>query len=59
MYEYVYEHIAVDRFQNDLIHKKIIQEKAAEGYRYVGMIPTRITKSNSVLELDLVFEKKL
>ena len=59
MYEYVYEHIAVDRFQNDSIHKKIIQEKATEGYRYVGMIPTRITKSNSVLELDLVFEKKL
>lgn len=59
MYEYTYEHISIDRFQNDRIHKEIINEKAKNGFRYVGAIPTRISKSNVVLELDLVFEKEL
>ena len=33
MYEYTYEHISIDRFQNDRIHKEIINEKETKDSR--------------------------
>ncbi|MCR4760752.1 MAG: DUF4177 domain-containing protein [Oscillospiraceae bacterium] len=37
-------------------HRKIIQEYAAKGYRYVGYIPTELTDSGKIKFMDLVFE---
>jgi hypothetical protein len=37
-------------------HRKIIQEYAAKGYRYVGFIPTEISDAGKIKCMDLVFE---
>ena len=37
-------------------HRKIIDQKAAEGARYVGWFPVRQTSSGKTLEFDLIFE---
>lgn len=37
-------------------HRKIIDEYAEKGYRYVGYIPTRQGASGKIVEFDLVFE---
>lgn len=38
-------------------HRKIIDEYAAKGYRYVGYIPTKLEGYGMLSEMDLVFEK--
>ncbi len=55
-----YEYVQV--FINKLIgagsedHRKIIDEYAAKGYRYVGFIPTVISDYGKFKAIDLIFE---
>lgn len=37
-------------------HRKIIDEYAEKGYRYVGFIPTNITDGGLIVDIDLIFE---
>lgn len=38
-------------------HREIIKQYAANGWRYVGYIPTVMGPSGKILKLDLIFEK--
>lgn len=38
-------------------HREIILEKAAEGWRYVGYVPTTQRASGQIDAIDLVFER--
>lgn len=38
-------------------HRKIIDENAAQGWRYVGYIPTAFTSNGGSKEIDLIFER--
>lgn len=37
-------------------HRKIIEEYAKKGYRYVGFIPTVMSDYGKINDMDLVFE---
>ncbi len=37
-------------------HRKVIDEYAANGYRYVGYIPVYIDMNGKLKDLDLIFE---
>ncbi len=37
-------------------HREIIDELAAEGWRYVGYIPTMFSSEGGTKEVDLIFE---
>ena len=39
------------------VHRRIIDEKASLGYRYVGYVPTEISDYGKIKCLDLVFER--
>ena len=68
MYKYEYVTVSAEmegylaKF-NDVLslddYRKIIDEKAAEGWRYVGYIPTRESMKGYLRELDLIFEKEV
>lgn len=56
-YEYVnvtYEGICSSKLHE---HRKIIDRYAAEGWRYVGYIPTHEASYGQTCSIDLVFEK--
>ena len=56
-YEYVRiksEKIIGSKFEQ---HRKIIDEYAARGWRYVGYIPADINDYGKFRQLDLIFEK--
>lgn len=38
-------------------YQEIIDEKAKQGWRYVGYIPTKQRGTGHIQELDLIFEK--
>ena len=38
--------------------RPIIRRKAAEGWRYVGFIPTKQRGTGHIEEMDLIFEKE-
>lgn len=38
-------------------HRDIINDYAAKGYRYAGMIPTEISANGCIRRMDLIFEK--
>lgn len=38
-------------------HRGIIEQRAAQGWRYVGYMPTRFTSYGGVKEIDMIFEK--
>lgn len=40
-------------------HRKVIDEYAANGYRYAGYLPTRLGPSGKVIEMDLIFETEV
>ena len=40
-------------------HREVIEQHAAEGWRFVGSIPTKFTSNGSLKELDLIFEKEV
>ena len=37
-------------------HRKMIDEYAERGYRYVGFVPTYINEHGKIKEIDLIFE---
>lgn len=55
-YEYVEVHI--NRFigAGSTEHRKLIDEYASKGYRYVGFIPVNISDYGKIKDVDLVFE---
>ena len=40
-------------------YRSIIDERAANGWRYVGFIPTKQRGTGHTQELDLIFEKTI
>lgn len=61
MYEYKYvtvigEGVTATKYQE---HRKIIDENAAEGWRYVGYIPIHITNSGNPVQIDMIFEREV
>nr|WP_308506058.1 DUF4177 domain-containing protein [uncultured Agathobaculum sp.] len=38
-------------------HREIIARYAANGWRYIGFVPTRFSGEGGIKEIDLVFEK--
>ena len=55
-YEYVSVHIGSLFGARSEEHRKIIDEYAAKGYRYVGYIPTDMTNYGKTITMDLIFE---
>lgn len=39
-------------------YRKVIQQKASTGWRYVGWIPTKQRGTSQISEIDLIFEKE-
>lgn len=58
-YEYVQLHINKFIGAKSDEHRKIIDEYAAKGYRYVGYIPTVISDYGKIKDIDLVFEQDI
>lgn len=55
-YEYVALHIGRFFGARSEEHRKIINDYAAKGYRYVGYIPTNMNDYGKLKDIDLVFE---
>lgn len=55
-YEYVNVHIGKLFGAKSEEHRAIIEKYAAQGYRYVGYIPTNISDYGKVKDMDLIFE---
>ena len=56
-YEYVNINMKAFISSKSTEHRKIIDEYAQKGYRYVGYIPVKIDSCGLLREMDLVFEK--
>ena len=62
MYEYQY--IVMDTgdgiFVNNMeaTHRKIIDEEAAKGWRYVGYVPMEVASCGGMSSIDLIFERE-
>ncbi len=58
MKKYEYVTITTNRFLegNITVHRDIINEYAAKGYRFVGFVPTFISGEGKIMNMDLVFE---
>ena len=58
MKKYEYVNVRINKFNGAISeeHRQIIDEYAAQGYRYVGFIPTNISDYGKIKEMDLVFE---
>lgn len=68
MYKYEYEKIICDfsgwgAFSGNVYkieeYKAIIEERANNGWRYVGFIPTKQRGTGHIQELELIFEKSI
>lgn len=68
MYKYEYVSVSAEmegylaKFNNVLSlsdYREIIDQKAAQGWRYVGWMPTRESMKGYLRELDLIFEKEV
>jgi hypothetical protein len=59
-YEYVELECINHRVTDSIVtgHRKIIDDHAKNGCRYVGYIPTKMGPSGKLLMLDLIFEKE-
>ena len=42
----------------DCQHREIIDRRAAQGWRYVGYIPTQFTGNGGTKAIELIFEKE-
>ena len=58
-YEYVTEYIGKFFGAKSEEHRKIIDEYAAKGYRYVGYIPTVLDDFGKIKDIDLIFEQDI
>ena len=68
MYKYEYVSVSAEmegylaKFNNVLSlsdYREIIDQKAAQDWRYVGWIPTRESREGYIRDLDLIFEKEV
>ena len=55
-YEYVSVHIGRLFGARSEEHRKIIDDYAKRGYRYVGFIPTDMSDYGKIKDMDLIFE---
>lgn len=55
-YQYVNVHVGKFFWAGSEEHRKIIDEHAAKGYRYVGYIPTYMDGNGRIEDMDLIFE---
>ena len=55
-YEYVEVHIKRFLGAGSKEHRRLIDEYAAKGYRYVGFIPVNMTDYGKIKDVDLIFE---
>ena len=60
MKEYTYNNVQIGKFffSTSANHRDIINEYAAQGWRYAGCIPTHISGSGVLCNLDLIFERE-
>ena len=58
-YEYVTVYIGKFFGAKSEEHRKIIDEYAAKGYRYVGYIPTGLDDFGKIKDIDLIFEQDI
>lgn len=60
-----YEYVTVSYKAKDMVisavseHREVIDQYAAQGYRYVGMIPTETGAGGCPRKIDLIFEKEV
>ena len=68
MYKYEYETVEVDfggwGFGSGNVYsiedyRPMIDKRAADGWRYVGFIPTKQRGTGHIQEMDLIFEKSV
>lgn len=61
MYRYEYVTLASETMMGAQYsgYREIIDEYAANGWRFVACVPARSTSHGKVTELDLVFEKEV
>lgn len=59
-YEYVPLFTGGGFFANnsDCQHREIIDQYAAQGWRYVGYIPTQFTSNGGTKAIELIFERE-
>lgn len=43
---------------SDCQHREIIDQYAAQGWRYVGYIPTQFTSNGGTKAIELIFERE-
>jgi len=62
MYEYEYVPVVVrGKTRNvdlDFAHRKVIDERASAGWRYVGFVPSDFNGRGGISEVDLIFERE-
>ena len=58
MKKYKYETIQIRKFFKTKEHRKLIESLSKEGWKYIGSVPTMLSKNNTILEVDLIFEKE-
>ena len=58
-YEYVSLHIGKFIGAKSEEHRRIIDDYAAQGFRYVGYIPVNLSDYGKLKDIDLVFEKEV
>lgn len=63
MYEYLYVTLETGGGfwinNSEGLHRKVIDQKAEEGWRYVGYVPLTFTTNGGVKSMDLIFERQL
>lgn len=59
MKEYTYVDVPIGKFffSTSEDHRTIINEHAAQGWRYVGFLPTDIDGHGRITAMDLIFER--
>ena len=58
MKEEKYEKIQIRKCFQTKEHRKLIEFLSKEGWQYIGSVPTMLSKNNTILEVDLIFEKE-
>ena len=60
---YQYKYVPLDTgggfFSRAWEHRELIDQYAAEGWRYVGFFPTAFTGHGGISIVDLVFEREM
>lgn len=61
MKKYAYVDVQIGKvfFSSSQDHRAIIDEYAAQGWRYAGFLPTGIDGHGRITDIDLIFERDL